>query len=160
MIQATLVYCIKDDSVLFAMKKRGFGIGKLNGYGGKVHSGERITEAAVRELFEEAKISCEEADLEKFAELDFFFPEIPKEKDWDQTVHVFLLRKWWGKPQETDEMRPEWHNTGSVPFDKMWVDDCLWLPRVLNREKMKASFTFAGKGDSVADHKIINVEHF
>ena len=35
------------------MKKRGFGAGKWNGFGGKVEPGETIVEAAVREVKEE-----------------------------------------------------------------------------------------------------------
>lgn len=37
---ATLCYLLKDDQVLLAMKKRGFGEGKWNGPGGKVEKGE------------------------------------------------------------------------------------------------------------------------
>jgi hypothetical protein len=31
-------------------------------------------------------------------------------------------------------MRPEWINESNVPFDVMWPDDKLWLPRVLSDE--------------------------
>ena len=39
------------------MKKRSFGAGKWNGFGGKVKEGEEIHEAAKRETKEEAGIS-------------------------------------------------------------------------------------------------------
>ena len=39
--------------VLLGMKKRGFGIGKWNGFGGKVKDGETIRECAMRETQEE-----------------------------------------------------------------------------------------------------------
>jgi 8-oxo-dGTP diphosphatase/2-hydroxy-dATP diphosphatase len=35
------------------MKKRGFGKGKWNGFGGKVEEGECIEDSAIRELEEE-----------------------------------------------------------------------------------------------------------
>eukprot|EP00051_Salpingoeca_urceolata_P006046 m.80347 g.80347 ORF g.80347 m.80347 type:complete len:91 (+) comp14659_c1_seq3:1046-1318(+) len=38
--------------VLLGLKKRGFGQGKLNGFGGKVEAGETVAEAAARELEE------------------------------------------------------------------------------------------------------------
>lgn len=33
---STLAYITKENQVLLGLKKRGFGTGKLNGYGGKV----------------------------------------------------------------------------------------------------------------------------
>jgi len=38
------------------MKKRGFGVGKWNGYGGKLEEGESIERCATRELEEECGI--------------------------------------------------------------------------------------------------------
>jgi 8-oxo-dGTP diphosphatase/2-hydroxy-dATP diphosphatase len=38
------------------MKKRGFGAGKWNGFGGKVEPGETVEAGAIRELREEANI--------------------------------------------------------------------------------------------------------
>jgi 8-oxo-dGTP pyrophosphatase MutT (NUDIX family) len=160
MRSATLVYCIRDNEVLLGMKKRGFGVGKLNGYGGKVHSSETIINAAARELFEEAKISCNVSDLEKFAEIDFYFPDVPIEKDWNQTVHVFILKKWKGHPQETDEMKPEWYNIVNVPVKKMWIDDEYWLPEVFSGKKIKASFSFSKEGDKILNYKINYVNSF
>ncbi len=156
----TLIYCIRDNSVLLGLKKRGFGAGKINGYGGKVHPGEDIAEAAVRELSEEAKMTGKRTDLEKIAEIDFFFPEVPAEKDWNQTVHVYVLRKWIGEPQETEEMKPEWHTFDTIPLEKMWIDDPYWLPRVLRGEKMKASFTFGKQGESIIKYTLENITRF
>ena len=42
----------EEERILLAMKKRGFGAGKFNGFGGKVEARETILEAALRE-FEE-----------------------------------------------------------------------------------------------------------
>ena len=36
------------------MKKRGFGEGRWNGYGGKIKEGETIEESAIREIEEES----------------------------------------------------------------------------------------------------------
>ena len=44
----TLVMVVQPGKVLLGMKKRGFGEGKWNGFGGKVQSGETIEEAARR----------------------------------------------------------------------------------------------------------------
>ena len=45
-----LVIVNQDSKVLLGMKKRGFGTGFYNGFGGKVEPGETILEAAVREV--------------------------------------------------------------------------------------------------------------
>lgn len=52
-------------SVLLGLKLRGFGAGKFNGFGGKVEPGERIRDAAMREMKEEAGI---ESDAETSSE--------------------------------------------------------------------------------------------
>ena len=44
----TLVLIMKGKQVLLGMKKRGFGKGKWNGFGGKVQDGEEILDAAKR----------------------------------------------------------------------------------------------------------------
>ena len=40
----TLVYIRDDENILLGLKKRGFGTGKWNGFGGKVQAGETILE--------------------------------------------------------------------------------------------------------------------
>lgn len=44
----TLVLVVQPGRVLLGMKKRGFGAGKWNGFGGKVQQGESIVDAARR----------------------------------------------------------------------------------------------------------------
>lgn len=44
----TLVLITRPNQVLLGMKKRGFGQGRWNGFGGKVEKGETILEAAKR----------------------------------------------------------------------------------------------------------------
>ncbi len=53
MKHTTLLFLLKDNHILLAMKKRGFGAGRWNGVGGKIEAGETIVQAAVRECFEE-----------------------------------------------------------------------------------------------------------
>lgn len=44
----TLVLPTKPDHILLGYKKRGFGMNKWNGFGGKVEENESIREAALR----------------------------------------------------------------------------------------------------------------
>jgi 8-oxo-dGTP pyrophosphatase MutT (NUDIX family) len=53
-LQTTLMFLFNSQGqILLAMKKRGFGVGKWNGPGGKVQEKETILQAAVREVKEE-----------------------------------------------------------------------------------------------------------
>lgn len=55
--------------VLLGRKKRGFGAGKWNGFGGKIEAGETIRQCAVRELREEAGLLAAETALQGAARL-------------------------------------------------------------------------------------------
>ena len=62
----TLVFLREGEKVLLGMKKRGFGEGKWNGFGGKVEAGETIIEAAAREVKEECGYIVQTQDLGLF----------------------------------------------------------------------------------------------
>lgn len=147
MKQATLCFVRKDGHVLLGMKKRGFGVGKWNGFGGKVEEGEAVDVAARRELFEESGIR---AELIKQGELSFQFKEKP---EWNQIVHVFVAKSWSGEPKESDEMIPAWMPEKELPFDKMWVDDKHWLPHVLAGKFVNGAFVF--EGEALVDHAVV-----
>ncbi len=160
MRQATLCILLKEDQnpkeILLAMKKRGFGIGKWNGVGGKLdkEKDKNIFDTAIRETKEEIGVDIK--NPEKVAILNFYFPY---KEDWDQSVHVFFARKWKNEPVETEEMAPKWFKINEVPFDKMWDDDQYWLLDVLKGKKVKADFTF--KEEEIIDKKnIIFVKRF
>ncbi|MFA5176427.1 MAG: 8-oxo-dGTP diphosphatase [Candidatus Nanoarchaeia archaeon] len=150
---ATLVYPIKDNKMLVGMKKKGFGEGKINGFGGKVEKGETIEQAAVRELFEEISLKAKPEHLKKVAELNFYFPHLP-EKGWDQVVHVYFLYNWEGLPKESDEMGYEWFEFDKFPYHKSWDDDQYWLPLVLKGKHIKGNITFGKDGHKVEKHEL------
>ncbi|PIR89820.1 DNA mismatch repair protein MutT [bacterium (Candidatus Gribaldobacteria) CG_4_10_14_0_2_um_filter_33_15] len=147
MKQATLCLLIKENSkeILLAMKKRGFGAGKWNGVGGKFdpEKDKNVLEAAIREAKEEIGVLIK--DLEKVAVLDFYFPEVPEDFNWNQTVHVFIAKDWEGKPEESEEMLPKWFSFDEIPLSGMWDDDKFWLHHVLEGKKLKAEFIFNKK---------------
>jgi 8-oxo-dGTP pyrophosphatase MutT (NUDIX family) len=110
--------------LLLGRKKRGFGQGYFNGFGGKLEPGESTADAALRELREESGLSG--SDLEHRGVLTFVFDD-QTERPWQ--VHVFSVRRWGGEPEETDEMAPRWFGASELPFAKMWSDDRFWYPR-------------------------------
>lgn len=76
--QATICLLIKDDQVLLALKKRGFGEGKWNGVGGKVKDGETIEQTAIRETQEEIGVTPVrmERDDQMWSDDIFWMPKV------------------------------------------------------------------------------------
>ncbi|KAL1914731.1 uncharacterized protein VTP21DRAFT_7989 [Calcarisporiella thermophila] len=132
----TLLFVQDGDKVLLGMKRRGFGQGKYNGFGGKVEQGETIEKAAMRELQEEACITA--SALERMGLLWFTF----EGDDVGLEVHVFRAVSYFGVPEETEEMTPQWFPIDQIPYEQMWPDDKLWLPWLLQSRKFVARFDF------------------
>lgn len=133
-----LTLCVIHDNskILLGMKKKGFGVGRWNGFGGKVEEGETIENGAKRELKEE---SCLEAiDIDKRGIIEFEFENDPKILE----VHIFSVKNFNGEIKETDEMKPEWFDIYKIPYEQMWTDDKHWLPLLLKGSKFKGKFLF------------------
>ena len=148
-----LTLCIIHDRprVLLGMKKRGFGAGRWNGFGGKVESGETIENAAKREVFEEAGIKV--ASIQKLGKIDFEFVGDPVILE----VNIFKAEEFKGLPTESEEMKPQWFHVEKIPFDRMWPDDKYWIPLFLEDKKFKGRFVFDGQ-DKILSHNISIVE--
>ena len=140
----------RDGEILLGMKKRGFGAGRWNGFGGKLEEGESIESAAARELKEEADI--EAGGMEKVGILEFSFLHDPKLLE----VHVFKITDFTGEPIETEEMRPQWFAFDHIPFHQMWSDDEFWLPLLLDGKKFKGRFLFDRPSDADYSAQIIS----
>ena len=131
------------------MKKREFGVGKWNGFGGKVEQGETIVEAAAREVREECGLVVDPVNLEETAEMEFEFKGDPVKLE----VHVFQSRKFSGELTESEEMKPKWFDEDSVPYESMWLDDELWYPHMFKNQYFKAYFLFDGH-NKMLEHRI------
>ncbi|KAK3246454.1 hypothetical protein CYMTET_16878 [Cymbomonas tetramitiformis] len=136
--------------ILLGMKKRGFGAGYYNGFGGKVEPGETIEQAALRELEEEAHVTA--LDMERRGVLRFIFDDNPQ--PWE--VHVFHATEFSGEPLETDEMAPVWFLEADIPFDKMWADDVHWYPLFLGGKCFRGEFFFT-KTTTLVKHTLEEV---
>ena len=144
MKKSTLCFCIRDSHVLLAMKKRGFGSGKWNGYGGKVGDNEEPKTAATRELKEESTLNADVKDLQQVALIRFYFDGNPVFE-----CHVFVTHDWQGEPIETEEMRPRWYPISLLPSGEMWAADPEWIPLVLSGEKIEAEVNYNADGSLV-----------
>ena len=138
-----LTLCIVNQHprVLLGMKKRGFGAGRWNGFGGKLEKGESIEEAARREMKEE--VGFVPTTMTRVGVLDFSFESDPKKLE----VHVFRVTEFNGEPKETEEMKPEWFDVEKIPYDHMWSDDPFWLPLLLDGKSFKGAFHFDRPSD-------------
>ena len=143
----TLVIIHDHPRVLLGKKKRGFGVGRWNGFGGKVNEGESIEKAAVRELKEE--VGIETFQIEKIGINEFEWQNGSETLE----VHIFKSKDFRGEPSESDEMSPRWFFADEIPFGEMWSDDVYWFPYFMRGKKFRGKFIFDEK-DKVIDYSL------
>ncbi|KAF5351163.1 hypothetical protein D9756_008327 [Leucocoprinus leucothites] len=144
----TVAHIVQNDKILLGYKKRGFGQGKYNGFGGKVEPNESSLQAAIRELEEEAGIK---APLKHIGVLLFIV------NGADKTFHIdiYYAEEFEGTITESDEMKPEWFSLSTndkdglppVPWDKMWDTDHCWIPLLREGKPFRGRADF-DKGES------------
>ncbi len=149
----TLTIIHRHPNILLGMKKKGFGQGKWNGFGGKVEEGESIEEAALREIEEEAGIKPKE--IEKLGIIQFEFKDTQEILE----VHIFRGEDFEGEPKESEEMKPQWFYVDEIPFHSMWPDDTHWIPHFLEKKKFKGRFLFdSSENNNILEKKLIVVK--
>ncbi len=131
------VCIIRENSrVLLGLKKRGFGVGRWNGFGGKVEELETLEESVKRETKEEAGIEI--TNIEKIGIIDFKFEDSAREIE----CHFFKADIEKGEPTETEEMKPKWFDVEDIPYSKMWPGDKFWMPMFLASKKFRGKFLY------------------
>ena len=155
-VRLTLVIVLRDGEILLGMKKRGLGVGKWNGFGGKLSSGETVKQCAVRELEEECSLVVAEENLKQIGILmfDFLGENLVLE------VNVFKTTVFSGLPKESEEMAPRWFLNENVPFNSMWADDILWYPLMFQNKLFYGEFQFQGHDNMVSSdlHVVKNLQ--
>lgn len=145
-----LCYIVNEKSeVLLAYKKRGFGIGKYNGPGGKLKNDESPKDAAIREIKEEVGLDID--NLLELGFIEFIWP--PEKEDWNQKCFIFLTKDFSGEVCESEECRPEWFAFDKIPYDQMWDDDKYWYPEALAGKIVQKRYYFD------LDGKVIKFEN-
>lgn len=126
MTEAVLVYPRRGNRVLLGLHRRGIGVGKWNGPGGKVEPPETYQAAAVREVKREVHLEVDPGD-------PYGLLVYHHERSGDWRVVVFRTFDFSGQPQPSDEMIPAWFNIDALPQKTMFDNDHLWLPLVFDR---------------------------
>jgi 8-oxo-dGTP diphosphatase/2-hydroxy-dATP diphosphatase len=144
----TLCLIYQHPHVLLGMKKRGFGAGRWNGFGGKVRQDESLEENVCREVLEEAGVAI--YNPKQVGILNFSFA------DGSQSIctHVFKVQDFTGDPHETEEMYPQWFHVQKIPFDEMWPDDRDWVPVFLEEVPFEGTYHFKDI-DTILTSKLI-----
>lgn len=145
-----------EGNILLGRKKRGFGVTKWNGFGGKIETGETFRQCAVRELWEETGLRANENELELVGLLDFQFAAKP---EWNHLGYVYFVHRYDGVPKETEEMQPAWFGIHTLPYDEMWKGDRIWIPMILQGKKIQGTVLFAADNDTVQDIHIEETDY-
>ena len=158
MESTTLGFLINEEKqILLGRKKRGFGIRKWNGFGGKLQCGEMYKKCMKRELYEESGLMIEEDDLVQVAYFDFQFPFYPQ---WTHDGVVYIIHRWKGELRNSDEMEPRWFSVEEIPYDEMWKGDQAWLPLLLDGKKVAGRIVFGEDNESIIEMELQEVDGF
>jgi len=134
--------------VLLGEKLRGLGAGHIVGPGGKVEAGENPEEAAIREVYEEVGLVIEPGNLTPLACISY--PFVNRE-GLSQRSFVFSARVFSGELQGSGELEASWWPVTAIPYERMWSDAKLWLPRALSGEFIDATIVI-GESNEVVSH--------
>ena len=146
--RATLLFVVRNGRILLIEKHRGLGQGKINGPGGRLEPGETPRAAAIREVEEEIRVRP--TGIHPAGELRFQFVS-------GYAIHVYVFRAdgFSGTPEPTVEATPIWVEVESIPYERMWEDDVVWLPLLLRGQQFSGRFVFDGDRMVTRDVRLV-----
>ncbi|MDE1860620.1 MAG: 8-oxo-dGTP diphosphatase [Candidatus Micrarchaeota archaeon] len=152
-LRATLCHIISGDRLVLKLATRGISKGKWNGPGGKLDPGETPKQCAIREVFEETGLEMRDP---------FFHGRLRFHMGGSKKLavlgYLFSTRKFSGKLRSTEEGKVMWFKTNGLPYEKMWDDDKVWMPMMLDGRKFDAHFYY-GKGNKKVKRCIIKLRN-
>ena len=114
-----------------------------------------VNNLATTLVFEAIEIHTVPTEFSKSAYL--VFNEYHEGERKFMKLHVYTAKKWQGVIRESDEMKPEWFPIKQLPLQNMWPADSIWLPEVLEGNKIRGEFVL-DENTSVIESSIQKVE--
>lgn len=149
MTEATLGFLFRDGKIILAKKKRKIGVGKWNGYGGKIEEGEDRIENLIREMREECGVIIEREKCEELGFMEF----LSQDSFGSMRVYMYRISDFAGYPVETEEMgAPREFSLSDLPYEEMMDGDDKFMPYVWEGRKFEGQIYFDPK-----DHQIKKV---
>lgn len=141
--QATMVYLVKDNKMLFLVRKKENDTVHKQGYylpiGGKVEPGESIEDCARREVLEESGIKVNTLDLKGV----LHFRSFGSDKD-DWVDFLFVSEDFEGEPVDGNEGTFEWVDIDKILDLPLYEGDKVYFPEVLQNNLVVMEFLYDG----------------
>lgn len=152
--QTTGVYLIRDDKILFLIrKKKNDAIHKTGMYlpiGGHVELGEGLEEAAIREVQEESGITVHSVELRGIV-----YIRSQNTGLYDNVIFMFTSSDFTGQPVAGDEGSFEWVESDKLEQANLYEGDRIYLPFLKTHKFFVVEFLY--KGFELIEHKIIKL---
>jgi 8-oxo-dGTP diphosphatase len=133
----TLVYCVENDQVLLAQRKKEPFIGYWIAPGGKIEPGESPYQCAVRELLEETGLSAQNPQLRGVV------TETSARPDWQWMIFIYVVTRFSGTLiSDESEGILKWYSLANLVDLYMPEADRIFLPRVLDLNQPIYQATF------------------
>jgi len=111
--------------------------------------GELPETGAVREMLEETGLRVNGLRFQGI--LNFYLGD---SKALDQTVFLFLSKRFTGKARRSVEGELKWFPINAIPYHEMWEDDRVWLPLLLDGKIFVGDFYFTENYNEFLNHEI------
>ena len=152
--QTTGVYLLKDDKILFLIrKKKNDAIHKQGMYlpiGGHVELGEGLEEEAIREVYEESGITVHSVELNGIVYIRSQHSGL-----YDNVIFMFTSSDFTGEPVTGREGSFEWVERDKLDEVNLYEGDRIYLPLLQKHEFFVVEFLY--KGFELIEHKIITL---
>jgi 8-oxo-dGTP diphosphatase len=141
--QTTGVYLIKDNKILFLVRKKKNDKMHQQGVylpiGGHVELGEELEEAAIREVKEEAGIIVHSVNLK-----GILYIRSQNTGTYDQVMFLFISSDFTGEPINGDEGSFVWVNKDKLQEVNLYEGDKMFLDLLLKHNFFVLEFLYEG----------------
>lgn len=153
-IQTTGVYLIKDNKMLFLVrKKKKDGFHKQGMYlpiGGRVELGESVEACAIREVKEESGITIHSVDLR-----GILYIRSQNTGEYDLIIFNFTSSDFEGEPVTGNEGHFEWVEMDKIQDQNLYEGDKIYLDLMSKHDFFVIEFLY--KGFDLIKHKVLKL---